>query len=75
MKVFHEFEPLYNENSEVLLLGSVPSIVSRKEGFYYAHPKNRFWKVLELVFEEKIIDKKEAILRGIRARREEHVSH
>ena len=32
---------------------------SREEGFYYAHPQNRFWRVLSSVFEEEIVDKKE----------------
>ena len=56
--VTHEFEPVFNEQSKVLLLGSIPSITSREVGFYYSHPKNRFWKVMEILFEEKIIDKK-----------------
>lgn len=58
MRVFHEFPPYYNSDSEILILGSMPSVVSRKEGFYYMHPSNRFWRVLELVYGEKIIDKK-----------------
>ena len=58
MKVVHEFPPLFNKDSRILILGSIPSVKSRSEGFYYMHPKNRFWKVLEGVFEEKIVDKK-----------------
>jgi len=37
-----------------LILGSFPSVKSRELGFYYAHPQNRFWKVLSLVFEDNI---------------------
>lgn len=58
MKVCHEFEPWFDQNSKILILGSIPSVKSREEGYYYAHPKNRFWKVLENLFGEKIIDKK-----------------
>lgn len=62
MQVYHEFPPVYDENSKVLVLGSIPSVKSRGEGFYYMHPKNRFWKVLESVFGEEILDKKEFCL-------------
>lgn len=54
----HTISPFYNKDSEILILGSFPSVVSRKEGFYYAHPQNRFWKVLSSIFNEEIIDKK-----------------
>ena len=54
MKVKHELPPIYNEHSEVLILGSLPSVKSREEKFYYAHPKNRFWKTLSAIFEEEI---------------------
>lgn len=45
-QVRHEFEPVYNENSRILILGSFPSVKSREQQFYYGHPQNRFWKVL-----------------------------
>lgn len=54
MKTIHPLEPIYDENSKVLILGTMPSVKSREEQFYYAHPKNRFWSTLEKVFEEKI---------------------
>ena len=40
------FRPVFDENSKILILGSFPSVVSRKLGFYYANPQNRFWRVL-----------------------------
>lgn len=57
-RVVHEFEPVFDEHSKVLLLGSIPSIKSREMGFYYSHPMNRFWKVMSLLFCEDILDKK-----------------
>ena len=45
-RVEHEFGPFYDENSKVLILGSIPSPKSREQGFYYGHPQNRFWRVL-----------------------------
>ncbi len=50
----HPFSPTgLNEKTKILILGSFPSIASREMGFYYAHPQNRFWKVLEALFQEK----------------------
>lgn len=56
-KIKHELRPIYDENSKILILGTMPSVKSREVGFYYAHPQNRFWWVLEQIFEEKIEDK------------------
>lgn len=61
--VYHELEPVFDSHSKVLILGSLPSVKSREEGFYYMHPQNRFWKVLEIIFKEKIDYKKEFCLK------------
>ena len=45
-RVSHEFPPVYDKNSRVLILGTMPSPKSREQGFYYMHPQNRFWKIL-----------------------------
>lgn len=42
----HEFPPVWDTESKVLILGSFPSVKSREEGFFYGHPRNRFWDVL-----------------------------
>lgn len=47
--IVQPFEPVYDENSEILILGSLPSVKSRENGFYYGHPQNRFWKVMSAV--------------------------
>jgi len=52
--VTHTFEPVFNEESKLLILGSFPSVKSRENNFYYGHPKNRFWKVLSRVFEDEV---------------------
>ncbi len=52
--VFHQFPPLFRADSRVLILGSIPSPKSREQGFYYGHPRNRFWKMLAQVFEEPV---------------------
>lgn len=62
----HSFEPIYDEHSKVLVLGSLPSVKSREQGFYYGHPQNRFWKVLAAIFAcpvpATIEEKKEMLL-------------
>ena len=45
----HLLPPLFDANSRVLILGTMPSPKSRQNGFYYAHPQNRFWRVLAAV--------------------------
>ena len=52
--VTHEFPAVYDRDSRVLLLGSIPSPKSREVGFYYGHPQNRFWKVLAKVLGEPV---------------------
>lgn len=54
MRVVHPIEPLYNSQSRVLVLGTMPSPKSREAGFYYAHPQNRFWRVLAAVFQAEV---------------------
>lgn len=51
--VRHPFLPVFNKDSRILILGSLPSVKSREQNFYYGHPRNRFWKVLASVFQEK----------------------
>lgn len=42
----HSFEPIVNENSKVLILGSMPGDESLRTGQYYANPNNQFWKLI-----------------------------
>lgn len=65
--ISHPFDAIYSQNSQILILGSFPSVKSREMNFYYANPHNRFWKILENVFNEAIPDdvpsKKEFIIK------------
>ncbi|MCI8588747.1 MAG: DNA-deoxyinosine glycosylase [Bacilli bacterium] len=60
MKIIHPLEPIYDKDSKVLILGSMPSVKSREVGFYYGHPQNRFWKTLGKVYNENIGESKES---------------
>lgn len=52
--VVHPIDPVFDEKSRILILGSFPSVKSREVHFYYGHPQNRFWKVLASLFHEEI---------------------
>lgn len=63
--IVHPIEPVYDADSEILILGSFPSVKSREYGFFYGHPQNRFWKVLAQIFGEEIpvsIEEKKSLL-------------
>ena len=51
MRVVHTLEPIYDKASKILILGTMPSVKSREQAFYYAHPQNRFWKIMAQLFE------------------------
>lgn len=51
----HEFEQVFDENSKVLVLGTLPSVKSRENNFYYGHPQNRFWKLIAALCDEDIV--------------------
>ncbi len=51
----HGFPPFIHVDSEILILGSFPSSVSRKHSFFYMHPQNRFWRVLSLLYGEDFV--------------------
>ena len=42
----HGFEPVFDQHSRVLVLGSFPSVLSRTNTLYYGNPQNRFWRVM-----------------------------
>lgn len=63
--VSHDFEPVFDENSKVLILGTFPSVKSRENQFYYGHPQNRFWKVIAGLTESEVpqtIEEKKKLL-------------
>lgn len=63
--ILHPIPPLFDNDSQILILGSFPSVKSREQGFFYGHPQNRFWKVLAAIYEEDVpvtIEEKKAFL-------------
>ncbi len=64
--IIHPIKPVYDTSSAILILGSFPSVKSREDMFFYAHPQNRFWKVIATVFgcdvPDTLEEKKELLL-------------
>ena len=61
----HPIQPVYDENSRILILGSFPSVKSREQMFFYGHPQNRFWRLLSEIFEyplPKTVEEKRSFL-------------
>lgn len=52
-QVKHPFPPVVGPESRILILGSFPSVRSREEGFFYGHPRNRFWPMLAAIYDEE----------------------
>ena len=63
--IIHSIEPVFDAESRVLILGTMPSPKSREVQFYYGHPQNRFWQVLAAVLGEELpqsVPEKKAML-------------
>ena len=63
--IIHSIEPVFDAESRVLILGTMPSPKSREVQFYYGHPQNRFWRVLAAVLVEEVpqsVPEKKAML-------------
>lgn len=52
--VTHTLQPWVNENSRILILGTMPSPKSREKAMYYGHPQNRFWRTIARLFDSEI---------------------
>lgn len=57
--ITHNFAPVFDKHSHILMLGTMPSPKSRETGFYYGHPRNRFWKVVSDICGAKLPETKE----------------
>lgn len=65
INISHTFDPVYDNTSRILILGTFPSVKSRETHFYYGHPMNRFWKLLAALTETELpvtIEQKKGLL-------------
>lgn len=54
MELIKGFEPVFDSESKALILGSFPSVKSRKVDFYYGNKQNRFWQTVSSFFGDEI---------------------
>lgn len=50
-RIDHPLGPIYDKNSQILILGSFPSVKTRAASFPYGHPQNRFWPLLSHILD------------------------
>ena len=73
--ITHPFAPIYSSTSKLLILGTIPSPSSRKNEFYYMHPQNRFWPVMQKIFDVEFKYKNNEGPKAINERKEFLLNH
>lgn len=68
-KITHTIDPVYDENSKILILGTMPSPKSREVGFYYGHAQNRFWPIMSDLFSIDKLSNNEEKMRFLREKK------
>lgn len=53
------FPPVEDEHARVLIVGSMPSVISLKDDFYYAHKQNAFWPMMAKIFSAPVPETKD----------------
>ena len=56
IEVIHPIDPVFDEDSTILILGSFPSVKSREVNFFYGYKQNRFWKLMEKIYDVKSLE-------------------
>lgn len=50
------FPPFVDHSSKILILGSIPGVKSLEKQQYYAHPQNKFWRIIFELFNEEFTE-------------------
>jgi TDG/mug DNA glycosylase family protein len=49
-------DPIVNDSTSILILGSMPGVKSLEAREYYAHPQNNFWRFIEEIFKKERLE-------------------
>jgi hypoxanthine-DNA glycosylase len=55
-KRISSFPPIIDNNSKIIILGSIPGVKSLEKQQYYGHPQNKFWKIIFELFNEEFTE-------------------
>nr|WP_314859687.1 DNA-deoxyinosine glycosylase [uncultured Undibacterium sp.] len=55
------FPPVVDQNTRILILGSLPGDASLAQQQYYAHPQNRFWHLLSELISVNLLEQEYAV--------------
>lgn len=50
MALVTSFSPICNQSAQILILGSMPGVLSLSANQYYAHPRNGFWPLMASIY-------------------------
>ena len=50
MSQVHSFEPIIGHQPRIIILGSMPGVISLQTVQYYANPRNAFWPIMAELF-------------------------
>lgn len=53
-ETIYSFAPIFDNNSKILILGTMPSPASLRAEMYYSHPQNSFWKIIGCLLQENV---------------------
>ncbi len=56
LRRIRSFGPVVDARSRILILGSMPGVMSLEKQEYYGHPRNAFWKIIYAVFGRAVED-------------------
>jgi TDG/mug DNA glycosylase family protein len=66
MSVVTSFQPIADNSAQVLVLGSMPGVLSLKAGQYYAHPRNAFWPIMASLYDFSLASSYESRVQSLK---------
>lgn len=60
-KLLRSFDPIIGIEPKIMILGSMPSVVSLEKQEYYGFKHNRFWKIMGNYFQKELMSYEEKV--------------